>query len=140
MSLDKSYFLAEGVYRRKLKATPEVYEYAARSISIYTQYKADTTSIDKQHLKRLWGNEMRSLSKMEGRLLIKLVERHLGMSFYNLIAYVDDKGTADYYERLAKYGGIGSLKLGYDSSEYRVLEKVFQSEGATEKITSQIKR
>jgi len=143
-------FLLSSVYKRKLRKKPELYEYAAKAIHAYEDFLINTADFSdraknkyakkqKKEIKKEYDpKELKSLTKMEGRLLIKLVEYSTNKSFYNILVDLRGKGKAAYWETITRTFNVGTLKEGFNVSEYPVMNKAFNQEDVAQKINTQI--
>jgi len=67
---------------------------------------------------------MKNLSKTEGKVLVKMIERELEMPFYDVIRSTRGGTTATYWNTLGKLWGY-DLKEGYRPGDDPLLDEVF---------------
>ncbi len=110
-------------YYRYVRACRKVYPYALQAIELYREIQEETQDmgkgkrrrfIRKEHkeLKEDFKEQMKNLSKTEGKVLIKMIERQIDKSFYDLVAETRGGTTASYWNALGKLWGY-DLKEGY---------------------------
>lgn len=121
-------------YLRYKRYAEKVYPYAVQAVKAYNEVQNGTKDMgyferrrfikDKQHeLKSKFEDPLINLSKGQGRVLIKMVERKLGKPMYKVID--DSKGsfTAVYWNVLGNMNGY-KLKEGYKQGDDRILDLV----------------
>jgi hypothetical protein len=121
-------------YLRYKRYAEKVYPYAVQAVKAYTELQAETQNMgfferrrhikDKQHeLKSKFEDPLINLSKGQGRVLIKMIERKIKKPMYNIID--DSKGsfTAVYWNVLGNVNGY-KLKEGYKEGNDRILDLV----------------
>ncbi|MBV6442800.1 MAG: hypothetical protein EPGJADBJ_04526 [Saprospiraceae bacterium] len=111
------------LYYRYVRACRKVYPYALQAIELYQNIQDETKDmgkgkkrryIRKEHkeLKEDFKEQMKNLSKTEGKVLIKMIERQTEKPFYDLISETRGGTTAKYWNTLGKFWGY-DLKEGY---------------------------
>lgn len=122
-------------FRRYVWAAERVYPYAVQAVSLYQQIEEETEGMSKRQRKRHIRHEhrelkedmterMKKLSKTEGKVLIKMIERELNMPFYSVLRKTRGSATAIYWNTLGKMWGY-NLKEGYTPGEDPLLDEVF---------------
>ena len=71
----------------------------------------------------MYEEQLKKLTKSQGFILIKMVERELGTSFYKVIAELEGGWKAFTWQSLGVWYGY-NLKKGYDPEEYPLLEAI----------------
>lgn len=110
-------------YYRYVRACRKVYPYALQAIQLYREIQEETQDMGKgkrrrfirrehKELKEDFKEQMKNLSKTEGKVLIKMIERQIDKSFYQLITETRGGTTASYWNTLGKFWGY-DLKEGY---------------------------
>jgi Domain of unknown function (DUF4294) len=105
------------------RSARRVYPYALQAISLYEQIQEETEGMNKRKRKRHIRREhkemkedmtetLKSLSKTEGKVLIKMIESQLNKPFYDVIRETRGGTTAAYWNTLGKVWGY-DLKEGY---------------------------
>jgi len=122
-------------FRRYVWAAKRVYPYAVQAVALYEQIEEETADMNKRKRKRHIRLEhkelkedlterMKNLSKTEGKVLVKMIERELDMPFYDIIRSTRGGANATYWNTLGKFWGY-DLKEGYRSGEDPLLDEVF---------------
>lgn len=118
-------------YRILRRKTRKVYPYAVRAATHYKKLNDSLASIDnkrreKKYIKQLqkyleneFTEELKKLTRTEGQILVKLVYRQTGISFFDLIKNYRSSWKAFWYQRMAKWFDI-SLKSTYIPSEDQI--------------------
>ncbi|MEL6864944.1 MAG: DUF4294 domain-containing protein [Bacteroidota bacterium] len=124
-------------YRRYLKYrryAAKVYPYAAKAIRIFRETEMATQEMNKRkrkrHIKRLqkemkseFKEPLKKLTKTQGKILIKMIEKELDTPFYTLLKNLRGGMTAAYWNQLGKLYGY-QLKSGYIPGEDPLLDAV----------------
>lgn len=100
-----------------------VYPYARDAIKLYRQMEIETEGMKKRqrkkYIKKVYnslenelGDTMKGLSRTQGKILIKMIERELDVTFYNLLKDLRGGTRAYYYHQVGKVYDY-DLKQGY---------------------------
>ena len=127
-------FSEQRQYYLYTRAARRVYPFAVQAIDLYNEIQQETQDmrkgqrrrfIRKEHheLKEDFKEQMKNLSKTEGKVLIKMVERQLDKPFYDIIRDTRGGGTAAYWHQLGKIWGY-DLKDGYHLGADGLLDEV----------------
>lgn len=121
-------------YLRYKRFAEKVYPYAVQAVKAYRELQTETEKMgfferrryvkEKQsELKAKFEDPLINLTKGQGRMLIKMIERKLEVPMYRVID--DSKGsfTAVYWNILGKMNGY-HLKEGYVQGEDKILDLV----------------
>jgi hypothetical protein len=111
-----------------------VYPYAKDAIRIFRETEHVTQTMSKRkrkkHIKRLqkelkkdFKEPMKNLTRTQGKILIKMIEKELDTSFYALLKSLRGGFTATYYNEFGKFYGY-NLKDGYVPGEDPILDAV----------------
>ena len=122
-------------FRRYIWAAKRVYPYAVQAVALYEEIEDETEGMSKRKRKRHIKHEhaelkedlterMKNLSKTEGKVLVKMIERELDMPFYEVIKTTRGTTTATYWNTLGKIWGY-DLKQGYHLGDDPLLDEVF---------------
>lgn len=122
-------------FRRYTWAAKRVYPYAVQAVALYQEIEEETAGMNKGKRKRHIRHEhkelkedltdrMKNLSKVEGKVLVKMIERELEMPFYDVIRQTRGGVTATYWHTLGKFWDY-DLKQGYRLGEDPLLDEVF---------------
>ena len=112
----------------------KVYPYAAEAIQIYRKIETETKGMSnrkrKKYVKNLekeikprYEEELKKLTKTQGFILIKMVERELNMPFYNVLSQLRGDWDAFKWQSFGVWYGY-NLKQGYDPNKDPLLEGI----------------
>ncbi len=132
-------------YRKYRRYANKVYPYAVEAIKIYRQMEYDTEGMSKRKrkkhnrklnkkLKQKFKSRLKSLSKTQGLILTKMIERHLDISTFDLIKNTRSGVKAYWWHRLGKLNGY-DLKEKYTPGIDRVLDIVLQDYDISYEVT-----
>lgn len=124
-------------YRRYLKYrryAAKVYPYAAQGIRIFKEMEAATADLSKRkrkkHIKRLqkelkkeFKTPLKKLTRTQGLILVKMIEKELDRPFYSLVKELRGGMTASYWNGLGKLYGY-DLKDKYKEGEDPIMDAV----------------
>lgn len=116
------------------RAARKVYPYALQAIRLYEEVQAETQDMSKRQRRRYYRREKRDLEKdyeeqlknltrTEGKVLIKMIEKELHKPFYELIKETRGGLAANYWHNLAKIWGY-DLKTPYVPGADTLLDEV----------------
>lgn len=116
-------------------AARRVYPYAVQAVEMYRDIQEETEEMSRRKRKKYIRHEhkelkedltdrMKNLSKTEGQVLVKMIERELDMSFYQVIKSTRGVTTAAYWNTLSKLYDY-DLKEGYQLGKDPLLDEVF---------------
>lgn len=122
------------LYRRYRRYAIKVYPYARQAIRIFRETEYVTTHMKKREGKRYirklqkelkdeFGEPLKKLSKTQGYVLFKMIERELDQPMHSLIKDLRGGFTASYWAIVAGLYGH-KLRDGYEIGEDRVLDAV----------------
>lgn len=125
----------QNMYFRYKRAAYKVYPFAVQAIDLYNDIQQETADmkkgkrkrhIRKEHkeLKDDFQDQMKKLTKTEGRVLIKMIELNLNKPFYDVLDETRGGFTASYWHNLGKMWGY-DLKQGYQQGQDKLLDEVF---------------
>ena len=123
-------------YRKYLRYASIVYPYAKEAIIVFRQLEAETAELKKGKRKRRakklqkelddkFEKPLKSLTKTQGKILVKMVERELDSPMFNLIKTYRGGMTAAYWNTFSKMWGY-NLKEGYEEGKDPILDAVLQ--------------
>ena len=123
-------------YRRYRAHAVKVYPYAVEAVKLFREVEYATQTMKererKKYLKRLhkdlkeqFTDPLKSLSRTQGMILIKMIERELDTPLFALIKELRNGMTASYWNTLGSFFGH-DLKNGYQEGEDRILDAVLQ--------------
>ena len=116
-------FAEQRQYYLYYRAARRVYPYAVQAIDMYNDIQMETQDMSKgkrrryirrehRELKEDFKEKMKNLSKTEGKVLVKMIERQLDKPFYDVIKETRGGATATYWNTMGKLWGY-DLKEGY---------------------------
>jgi hypothetical protein len=123
-------------YRKYLRYAAIVYPYAKEAIIVFRELEAQTLEMKKgkrkKYAKKLqkelddkFEEPLKNLTKTQGMILVKMVERELDDDLHNLIKTYRGGMTAGYWNTLSKFWGY-DLKEGYNEGKDPILDAVLQ--------------
>lgn len=123
-------------YRKYLRYAAIVYPYAKEAIATFQQLNAETEEMRKGKRKRYakklqkdlddkFEEPLKNLTKTQGKILVKMVERELDTPLYDLIRTYRGGMTAGYWNTASKFWGY-DLKHGYIEGEDPILDAVLE--------------
>ncbi len=122
-------------YKKLQRRVVKVYPYAQEAIRLMDEIEDITASIEKRRtrkkylnkledqLKDQFKNELMRLSTKEGKVLVKMIERSTGETFYKTLKDLRNPVTAFFFQQVGKRYGY-DLKEGYDVEKYGNLEEI----------------
>lgn len=123
-------------YRRYRQYAAKVYPYAVEAVKIFREVEyATQTMKEKQRrkyiktlhkdLKEQFTDPLKNLTKTQGMILIKMIERELNTPVYFLIKDLRNGLTATYWSTMGSLFGH-DLKAGYHEGQDPILDAVLQ--------------
>ncbi|MFT4568762.1 MAG: hypothetical protein ACI9FN_003731 [Saprospiraceae bacterium] len=123
-------------YMKYRRYAAKVYPFAKEAIRIFREAEYATSHMkkrkQKRHLKKLskdlqkdFSEPLQQLSKTQGKIMVKMIERELGTSMHKLIKMTQGKLKAFYWDQSSKLYGY-RLKTGYIVGENPILDVVLQ--------------
>ncbi|MEN0007086.1 MAG: DUF4294 domain-containing protein, partial [Bacteroidota bacterium] len=124
------------LYRKYKRYAVKVYPYAVEAIRIFREVEYATANMKKRERKRYikklnkqlkeeFKDPLKKLSKTQGKILIKMIERELDQTMHRLIKDLRGGWSAGYYTTLGFMFGH-RLKHGYIEGEDPILDAVLQ--------------
>ncbi len=113
-----------------------VYPYAKEAIRIFRETEYATKNLSKRKRKKAikkleeelraeFEGPLTKMTKLQGKIMIKMIERELDKPMYDLIAGLRGSFTAFYWHNFAKLYSY-DLKEGYNEGDYEILDAVLQ--------------
>jgi hypothetical protein len=123
-------------YRKYLRYAAIVYPYAKEAIIVFRELEQETLDLKKRkrkkYAKRLqkdlddkFEKPLKNLTKTQGKILVKMIERELDTPLHTLIKTYRGGLTAGYWNTMGKFWGY-DLKHGYHEGEDPILDAVLQ--------------
>jgi hypothetical protein len=121
-------------YKQWRKYAAKVYPYAAEAIRLYREVEETTKDMKKKkkrkygrkkekELKPQYTKELKKLTKSQGYILIKMVERELDKPFFDVVVQLEGRWKAMQWQTLGRWYGY-NLKTGYDKTDDLLLESI----------------
>ena len=121
-------------YMRYRRYALEVLPYAMESIRLYRKYQKETAGMSdrkaRQYAKTLqndakdeFTDKLKDLSRTQGKILVKMIERHLNTPVYTVLKDVRGGFQATKWQTIGKLYGY-DLKEGYKPGQDRVLDMI----------------
>ena len=128
-------FAEQRQYALYTRAARKVYPYALEALDLYEEIAESTQDMNKRQRRRYVRHEhkelkedlkdqMKNLSRTEGKVLIKMIESQVHKPFYDLIKETRGGATATYWHTLGKMWDY-DLKQGYQRGADPLLDEVF---------------
>lgn len=123
-------------YIRYRRYAQKVYPYAVEAIKIFRELEVATKDLNRRKsrrhvrrlqkdLKREFSDPLKNLTKTQGLILTKMIERELDTPMYDLIKDLKGGFTALYYNQFGKLYGY-KLKEGYIEGDDKIMDIVLQ--------------
>jgi hypothetical protein len=121
-------------YYKLKRSAQKVYPYAVKAIKIYKETEEVTegmkrrkrkkyTKSRQKELKAEFEDELKKMTKTQGKVLIAMIERELDTSFFKVLKSIRNGFTATYWNALGKIYGY-KLKEKYDPEVDPIMEMV----------------
>jgi len=113
-----------------------VYPYAKEAIKIFRETEYATQTMNKRkrkkHINKLqddlkvkFEDPLKKLTKLQGKILIKMIERELDKNMFELIKGLRGRFVAFYWNNASRLYSY-DLKEGYNEGDYEILDAVLQ--------------
>jgi Domain of unknown function (DUF4294) len=121
-------------YLRYKIAARKVYPFAIQAVDLYETIQEETADMSKRKRKRFirkehkevkedFSDKLKELSRTQGRVLIKMIEREVGKPFYEVIRETRGGAMAVYWHQMGKMFDY-NLKEGYQEGADMLLDEV----------------
>ncbi len=146
-------FKSDADYRKYMKFkryAAKVYPYAREAIKIFREMEYATKTMKKkekkkyikkleQDLKVEFEEPLKKLTKLQGKILIKMIERELDRTMYDLLKELKGRFKALTWHSFSKLYSY-DLKEGYQEGKYEILDAVLQDFNISYRIEQEEKR
>ena len=116
------------------RCAQKVYPYAVEAVKLYTDLKEETADMNRRKRKKYvkenqgeltdqYEDQLKNLTKTQGKILIKMIERYTGDPFHSIIKQTRGGFTAMYWSGLGRIWGY-DLKEGYQPGDDPILDAV----------------
>lgn len=123
-------------YMRYRRYATRVLPYAIEGIRMYNNYLRETEGLKKgkarkyaktiqKDAKEEFTDPLKNLSRTEGKILVKMIERHLNTPMYDVLRDVRGSWTATKWQTLGRMYGY-DLKEGYQPGQDKILDMILQ--------------
>lgn len=123
-------------YMRYRRYATRVLPYAIEGIRMYNNYLRETEGLKKgkarkyaktiqKEAKEEFTDPLKNLSRTEGKILVKMIERHLNTPMYDVLRDVRGSWTATKWQTLGRMYGY-DLKEGYQPGQDKILDMILQ--------------
>ncbi len=113
-----------------------VYPYAKEAIRIFRETEYATQNLSKrkrkkaikkleEELRAQFEEPLTKMTKLQGKIMIKMIEKELDKNMFDLIAGLRGNFTAFYWHNFAKLYSY-DLKEGYNEGDYEILDAVLK--------------
>ncbi len=124
------------LYLRYKRYAADVYPYAKDAIEVYRQIQLETEDLKKgkkrKYIRELnkeyksdYKDKFKNMTRTQGKVMIKMIERELDVSFFDLIKEVKGGFTAKYWDALSGLYGY-HLKDKYQKGQDPILDTVLE--------------
>jgi hypothetical protein len=121
-------------YMRYRRYATDVLPYAIESIKLYRRYEQETEGMKRggarkvakqmqKEAKEGFTDPLKDLTRTQGKILVKMIERHLDTSMYEVLKSVRGNFTAAKWQTVGKLYGY-DLREGYTPGEDKVLDLI----------------
>ena len=135
-------------YLKYRRYAAKVYPYAKEAMRIFREAQYVTENMKKRkrkkyikklskELKMEFEDPLKRLSKTQGKIMVKMIERELDTSMFELIKLTQGKFKAFYWNQSSKLYGY-RLKTGYVKGQNPILDIVLQDFDISHNIDEQI--
>ncbi len=123
-------------YKKFRRYAAKVFPYAKEAIRIFREVEYASEHLSKRkrkkkikllekELKLEFEQPLKKLTKLQGKIMIKMIEKETGHSMYNLMKMMRGRFTAFYWNQFSKLYSY-DLKEGYHEGKYEILDAVLQ--------------
>jgi Domain of unknown function (DUF4294) len=123
-------------YQKYRRYAPSVYAYAVEAVRNYRDIEAATRDVNRKDRKKYveakydamntqFRSQLKNLTKTQGFLLIKMIEKELKIPFFDLVKDMKGGFTAFYWNEFGKVYGY-HLKEGYIEGKDPILDAVLK--------------
>ena len=123
-------------YQRFRNYAAKVYPYAKEAIRIFRELEYASDQMTKKEKKKKiaeletqltkeFEDPLKNLTKLQGKIMIKMIEKETGQPIYNMIKDLKGGFKAFYWNMFSKLYSY-DLKEGYNKGDYPILDAVLQ--------------
>lgn len=123
-------------YMRYRRYAASVLPYAIESIKLYNRYLRETEGLPRSKAKKVakqlqveakeeFTDPLKDLSRTQGKILVKMIERHLDKTMFDVLYDIRGTWTATKWQTIGKLYGY-NLKDGYTEGEDKMMDIVLR--------------
>jgi hypothetical protein len=123
-------------YMRYRRYATRVLPYAIEGIRMYNNYLRETEGLKKGKARKYaksiqkdakdeFTDPLKNLSRTEGKILVKMIERHLNTPMYDVLRDVRGSWTATKWQTIGRMYGY-DLKEGYHAGQDKIMDMILQ--------------
>lgn len=131
-------------YLRMKYHANEVYPYAVEAIRVFRELEATTKDLKKRNRKKQinrlqdeledkFKEPLKKLTRTQGRILIKMIERELETPMYDIVKDLKGGFSASYWNAFGKMYDI-DIKAGYNPEDDPILEAILSGMDVSHKV------
>lgn len=131
-------------YLRMKYHANQVYPYAVEAVRVFRELEAATKDLKrrnrKKQIRRLqkeledkFKSPLKKLTRTQGRILIKMIERELDSPMYEIVKELKGGFTAGYWNTFGKIYDI-DIKQGYNAKDDSILESILSGMDISHKV------
>lgn len=132
------------LYMRYKRYAADVYPFAKEAIEVFRKIKEETEDLKRGKRKKFirdlnkeyksdYKETFKNMTRTQGKVMIKMIERELDVSFFDLIKDVRGGFTASYWDTLSRFYGY-RLREKYQKGDEPILDAVLQDFNITAKL------
>ena len=121
-------------YMRYRRYAAQVLPYAIESIKLYRKYERETEGMRRGQARRYakemqkdvkedFTDPLKDMSRTQGKILVKMIERHLDTSMFEVLKSVRGTFTAAKWQTVGRLYGY-DLRDGYSPGEDKILDMI----------------
>ena len=121
-------------YMRYRRYATQVLPYAIESIKLYRKYESETEGMKRSQARKYaktmqkeakedFTDPLKDMTRTQGKILVKMIERHLDTSMFEVLKSVRGTFTAAKWQTVGKLYGY-DLREGYSSGEDKILDMI----------------
>ncbi len=131
-------------YLKMRRYAAKVFPYAKEGIRIFREVEYASQHLSKRErkkkikklekeLKEEFEKPLSKLTKLQGKIMIKMIEKETGKTFYSLMRGIKGRFAAFYWNQFGKLYSY-DLKAGYVEGRYKILDAVLKDFDLTYRI------
>jgi hypothetical protein len=134
-------------YMRFRRYAVKVFPYAKEAIRIYREWEYASQYFSRRERKRKmraleeeltkeFEDPLKKLTKLQGKIMVKMIEKETGKSMHRVIKDVKGGFKAFYWNHFSKLYGY-ELKEGYNKGDYKILDAVLDDFDVSHRIENE---